>query len=103
MGYSIWYSVARSAMLSSSRRQAAGGQGADRSFSPCTPFSFRLRLSVSRLEKPAYLVSKTIRVGRGAKVKAEVREYEPYLIAESVVSGDTMREGTSKGFMNVAG
>lgn len=73
-------------------------------FSSNAPILFYLRLSVSRLERPTYLVSKTIRVGRGgARVRAEVREYEPYLIAESVVSGGTMREGTSKGFMNVAG
>lgn len=54
---------------------------------------------MNRLEKPTYRVSKTIRVGR---VTAEVREYEPYLIAESVVSGGSMKEGTTKGFMNVA-
>lgn len=54
---------------------------------------------MNRLEKPTYRVSKTIRVGR---VTAEVREYEPYLIAESIVSGGSMKEGTTKGFMNVA-
>lgn len=52
------------------------------------------------LEKPLYQVSKTIRVGR---VTAELRQYDPYLIAESVVTGDTFKEGTSKGFVNVAG
>lgn len=56
-------------------------------------------MTVNRLEKPTYSVSKTIRVGG---VTAELREYEPYLIAESVVSGGSMREGTTKGFMNVA-
>lgn len=66
----------------------------------CASLCLCVRLSVNRLEKPAYQVSKTIRVGR---IKAEVREYDSYLIAESVVSGGTMKEGTSKGFMNVAG
>ncbi|CAM9431701.1 unnamed protein product [Scytosiphon promiscuus] len=65
----------------------------------CVALPAKFLLSVSRLEKPTYTVSKTVRVGR---VTAEVREYEPFLIAESVVSGGTMKEGTTKGFMNVA-
>lgn len=51
------------------------------------------------LEKPSYQVVKTVRAGR---FKAEIRHYEPYLIAESTVTEKTMRDGTSKGFMNVA-
>ncbi|CAB1118136.1 unnamed protein product [Ectocarpus sp. CCAP 1310/34] len=66
----------------------------------CVALPAKFFVSVSRLERPTYTVSKTVRVGRLA---AEVRDYEPYLIAESVVSGETMREGTTKGFMNVAG
>lgn len=57
------------------------------------------RLQVSLLEKPSYQVLKTIRAGR---FKAEIRHYEPYLIAESTVTGKTMSDGTSKGFINVA-
>lgn len=57
------------------------------------------RLKVNNLEKPIYKVSKTIRVDG---IKAELREYEPYMIAESAVTGDTMKDATSKGFMNVA-
>lgn len=57
------------------------------------------RLTVNNLEKPIYKVSKTIRLHG---IKAELREYEPYMIAESTVTGDTMKDATSKGFMNVA-
>lgn len=56
-------------------------------------------ISVNTLERPAYSVSKVLH-GRG--VRAEIRDYEPYLIAESVVTGVTMKAGTSKGFRNVA-
>ncbi|CAM9536437.1 unnamed protein product [Hapterophycus canaliculatus] len=65
----------------------------------CVALPAKFLLSISRLEKPTYTVSNTVRVG---KVTAEVREYEPFLIAESIVSGGTMKEGTTKGFMNVA-
>ncbi|CAN0186982.1 unnamed protein product, partial [Ascophyllum nodosum] len=56
--------------------------------------------NINSLERPPYKVSKTICVGG---IKAELREYEPYLIAESEVTGDTMKAATSKGFRNVAG
>eukprot|EP00752_Nemacystus_decipiens_P010545 g9390.t1 len=65
----------------------------------CVALPAKFLLGVNRLERPTYRISKTIRVGR---VTAEVRDYEPYLIAESVVSGGGLKEGTTKGFMNVA-
>lgn len=57
------------------------------------------RLEVNRLEKPSYEVVKSIRASR---VRVEVRQYAPYLIAESTVSAETMKQGNSKGFINVA-
>ena len=57
--------------------------------SSCSVFGIR------NWEMPKYTVQL-------AENEYEVREYEPYLIAQTRVRGDTFREATSKGFRRVA-
>ena len=53
------------------------------------------------LERPSYTVISELSGAGGGKV--EIRRYEPYLIAETIVDGVGFREPTSQGFRACAG
>ncbi|CAM9166891.1 unnamed protein product [Choristocarpus tenellus] len=58
-----------------------------------------LWVEVGKLENPSYEVVEILKAG---KFEVELRYYPEYLIAESTVMGN-MKQGTSRGFRNVAG
>ena len=53
--------------------------------------------TANALERPDYTVLRAL--GRGV----ELREYKPYVIAETTIAAPTMKAGTGKGFQTVAG
>ncbi|KAL7504845.1 hypothetical protein ACHAXN_005131 [Cyclotella atomus] len=54
------------------------------------------------LEKPTYTVVKRLPLSRGSG-EVEIRKYEPYLIAETIVDESSMRRAGSVGFGRCAG
>ena len=72
---------------------------------------FALRLGVGLfawraanvLEKPNYTVVKRLPSSPPSRRCVEVRKYEPYLIAETIVDESSMRKAGGKGFGKCAG
>jgi hypothetical protein len=52
------------------------------------------------IEKPKYAILKSVEFGGN---DVEIRDYSPYVIAETVVEADTLKAASSEGFRRLAG
>ena len=59
--------------------------------------------TANQLEKPVYTVVKRLPLADQGRGEIEIRKYEPYLIAETVVDESSMRKAGSQGFGRCAG